>query len=419
MHARLFVAGVVVLGFVEWGAVEWGALGFRVSAAQYNPTIAGDEDCALLPVPVPAPPNPPATVVMCGLDNPRGLAFSQFALYVAEAGRGGLGLVTPNCFAGQAGGTRCYAPNGAITRLWNGVQEQIATGFPSHANLMGRQAIGPHDIALVGGAGVTIGLLQRPAPDDCHPACAYVTIGLQQPPVFRDRHPFLADFAKLARVLSSGEWSYVADLGAYETERDPDQSFYDPDKLDTNPYGLLAAPGAGAVVAIDAGGNSALLVGADGEVSTLAAFGPHPDDSVPTSIDAGPDGAYYVGELTGFPVVLGAANILRVDRASGSTEMCLTGFTTIIDIAFDKQGNLYVLEYAGSLIRVVPERRAARERDDRSVICAQYAAGDRTTMVSGLTNPTSVVVGPDGALYVSNRGIFPMTGEVIRFELAK
>jgi hypothetical protein len=39
--------------------------------------------------------------------------------------------------------------------------------------------------------------------------------------------------------------------------------------------------------------------------------------------------------------------------------------------------------------------------------------------VSGLTNPTSVVVGPDGALYVSNRGIFPMTGEVIRFELAK
>jgi len=29
---------------------------------------------------------------------------------------------------------------------------------------------------------------------------------------------------------------------------------------------------------------------------------------VPTSVAVGPDGAYYVGELTGFPVVPGAAN---------------------------------------------------------------------------------------------------------------
>jgi hypothetical protein len=413
MPARLLVAVFLVLGLVEGSAPD-----LRLSADRDNSTIAGNEACALLPVPVAVPPNPPATVMMCGLDNPRGLAFSQSALYVAEAGRGGLGLVTTNCFVGQAGNMRCYAPNGAISRLWNGVQEQIATGFPSHANLMGRQAIGPHDIALVGGADVTIGLLQRPAPDDCHPACAYVTIGLQQPPVFRDRYLFLADFAKVARVLSTGEWSYVADLGAYETERDPDQAFYNPDKLDTNPYGLLTAPGR-AVVAVDAGGNSALHVGANGDVSTLAAFGPHPDDSVPTSIDVGPDGAYYVGELTGFPVVPAAANVLRVDRAGGSPEVCLTGFTTIIDIAFDNRGNLYVLEYAGTLIRIAPDRRAARARDDRSVVCAQYAAGDRTTVVSGLTNPTSVAVGPDGALYVSNRGIFPLTGEVIRFEQVK
>ena len=41
--------------------------------------------------------------------------------------------------------------------------------------------------------------------------------------------------------------------------------------------------------------------------------------------------------------------------------------------------------------------------------------GTRTTIASaGMVNPTSVAVGPDGALYVSNRGIFPGTGEVLR-----
>jgi hypothetical protein len=39
----------------------------------------------------------------------------------------------------------------------------------------------------------------------------------------------------------------------------------------------------------------------------------------------------------------------------------------------------------------------------------------RTTVASaGLVSPTSVALGPDGALYVSNRGIFPGTGEVLR-----
>jgi glucose/arabinose dehydrogenase len=39
--------------------------------------------------------DPSVTVVMSGLDNPRGLTFGpQGALYVAEAGRGGAGLDT-------------------------------------------------------------------------------------------------------------------------------------------------------------------------------------------------------------------------------------------------------------------------------------------------------------------------------------
>jgi hypothetical protein len=366
--------------------------------------------------PTAAAADPNATVVMCGLDNPRGLAFSEFALFVAEAGRGGLGVTAAPCFTGNAApmvNNRCYAPTGAISRLWNGSQERVATGFPSHANLQGRMAIGPNDIALSPALGAGGG------------GSAFVAIGLQQPPAFRTQYPFLADFAKLARLDLGGEWSYAADLGAYEAEHDPDSVFFGFPKLDTNPYGLIAD--GRNVVVTDAGGNSMLRVvpGGDGSpvehIVTVAVFPPniyptYADDAVPTSIAVGPDGAYYVGELTGFPLVLSAANILRVGRSGQESEVCLTGFTQVIDLTFDrKTGDLYVLEFQGSLVRVRPAPRGNPALANSGDTCARYGAGQRSTVVIGLTMPTSVEVGPDGGVYVSNRGTFPGTGQVIRF----
>ncbi len=145
MRIRFFVVFAIAGGFVGWGAP-----GFRLSADQGHLPVAVAAAC-IADFPTAASPDPRATVVMCGLDNPRGLTFGHFGLYVAEAGKGGLGLATPQCFTGQAGGRRCYGASGAISRLWNGTQERVATGLPSHANLLGRQAIGPNDIALVGG----------------------------------------------------------------------------------------------------------------------------------------------------------------------------------------------------------------------------------------------------------------------------
>jgi hypothetical protein len=203
--------------------------------------------------------------------------------------------------------------------------------------------------------------------------------------------------------------------------------------LDTNPYGLLAGPGGD--VLTDAGGNSLLRVAANGDISTLAVFQseesipPRIIDSVPTSVAIGPDGAYYVGELGGFvngTAVPRAANVYRVDAGEPpalfplylTSDACLgtgvdstdPGFTTIIDITFDEEGNLYVLQYAGTLVRVTPDR------DAEGGVCAQYRAGTRTTIVSGLSRPTSVAVGPDGALYVTNNGNLPDVGEVLRID---
>jgi hypothetical protein len=93
------------------------------------------------------------TVVMNGLDNPRGLTFGpKGALYVAEAGRGGDGPSID-----LQGETQSYGPTGALTRLLNGQQERVATGLPSIASANG-QATGPHDVSFQGQtAYVTIG----------------------------------------------------------------------------------------------------------------------------------------------------------------------------------------------------------------------------------------------------------------------
>jgi hypothetical protein len=90
----------------------------------------------------------------------------------------------------------------------------------------------------------------------------------------------------------------------------------------------------------------------------------------------------------------------------------------ILDMAFDGEGNLYVLQHStgevqgtapGVLIRVTPDK-------GQSGICAQYQGGTRTAVLTGLSRPTSLVIGPDGAIYVANKGTTMAGGEVLRIE---
>lgn len=335
--------------------------------------------------------------IASGLANPRGLNFSpDGALYVVEAGSGGNGACGPG-----AEGERCYGTSGAVVRLnlKNGTMTRTGLGFPSLAGASGGSATGPHDISFQGrGNGI-------------------ITIGFGGPPANRTTY-WGADgtaFSRLARMTANGSWSLDADLAAYEQANDPDG--YGPD---TNPYGVLALPGK--VIVANAGANALLEVSANGAIRTLAVFPnrivtatpPLPPievsiQAVPTSVALGPDGAYYVGQLTGGPFPTGAANVYRVPPGGGTPEVAASGFSAIIDIAFGPDGSLYVLQisknllvsfgggpFTGALIKVAPD-------------------GTRTELAAGqLTAPGGVAIGPDGALYVTNMSVSATQGEVLR-----
>jgi hypothetical protein len=386
-------------------------------------------------VALPCPSNPALSCVMSGLDSPRGLAFGpEGGLYVVEAGRGGTSLLDPNdgfTFQGPMGGMS-YGRTGAVTRLWRGHQEQVATGLPSISQPDGSRATGPQDIAFLGRGN------------------AHVTVGLEGDPAFRETlaaahpdFPEIAGLGRLIRVAASGVWRLDVDIAAYETANNPDGRLNEDGTPvhDSNPFGILAEPGR--LLVTEAGGNALLQVDANGTISLLAVFHsrgtipPRPSfapprppplppfdeftDAVPTTVIAGPDGAYYVAELTGVPFVDTRAKIYRVvagDLAQTFQidQACLTGFKMIIDMAFDNLGNLLVLQHAtgavqqggaGVLIKVTPDL-------NQFGICSQYQGGTRTTLLANLQRPTSIAVGTDGSIYVSNRGTTPRTGEVVR-----
>jgi DNA-binding beta-propeller fold protein YncE len=325
---------------------------------------------------------PPGTVVMSGLDNPRGLAFGpEGGLYVAEAGHGGSG---PCIFL--RGELQCAGPSGAVSRLWHGVQERVVTGLPSYAGASGMGSTGPHDVSLHGRGN------------------AYVTIGLGgegDPIAFR---AIMGQwFGRTVGFQPDGKWIFEDDIAAYEAVNNPDGS----PVPDSQPYGIVAGPG-GRVVA-DAAGNDLLRVRSNGGISTLAVFPSRPQgrstDAVPTGIAVGPDGAYYVGELTGGPFMVGLARVYRVVPGQ-APQVHASGFSYIIDLAWGPDGRLYVLQFATGPGLSGP-----------GVLLRLNADGTRTPVVTDLVAPGGVAFGPDGALYISNRSVFPGTGEVLRFEL--
>lgn len=335
-------------------------------------------------------PHGPATAsvitVASGLFNPRGIAL----------GPGGRLLVVET-------GT------GAIDEFRNGSRHTIAT-IP-----------GVVDVAF-GRLGQIYAVIGEPDPDPAAPP----------PP------PGAGPAATLIRIAADGTFEVVADIGAYQkTDPDPDDLDQPPNPTESNPNGLAVLPDGNILVA-DAAANDLVRVDAHGRITTVARFKPElvpwglpfgppvgtpvPAEAVPTAVAVGPDGAYYVSELTGFPFAKGAARIWRIDAGSvnavcdaahpsGGCSSFATGFSSVIDLAFGRDGTLYVLELAkeglaGALV-------LNTEFPPTGALWA-VKHGQRTPVAHSLVAPGGVAVDDHGGIFVTTLTFGPPGGTVDR-----
>jgi hypothetical protein len=337
---------------------------------------------------------------MSGLDNPRSLALGpEGALYVAEAGRGG-GINGEVCFVAFGAKWSC-GTTGKVERLWKGKQHVVVDGLPSWARAKtaakpGSRAQGADGISFRGRGNM------------------YVSIGWERR---ADQREALAgelglQFDRLIRVTPDGLIETVADLAEYEiAHATPDG--------ESDPFKVVAEPGRELV--IDSGANRLLSVRANGEVSTIADFPPHDDgrQSVPTSVVLGPDGAYYVSELTGVipgsGFKKGVANIYRLVEGQ-APEVFLTGFTLAIDLAFDGIGNLYVLEHSDVTDKGAAVPPGKLKRVELNGCTTEANLCPRTTILNNVNFPTAILVGPDDEVYISVNGTDINIGEVWRIQ---
>ncbi|MBI1242288.1 ScyD/ScyE family protein [Umezakia ovalisporum] len=354
------------------------------------------------------------TVIADELNNPGGLSFSNDGkLYITESGTGGNRACVPP--PSGEGDSLCYGTSGVVSVIHNGQIQPVLTELPSLALPSGKRAAGPRDIQF--------DATGQP----------YVLLGYGGNPSFRHGLGETGLGTIITFDSDTNSWKSIADISNYELIHNSDG-----DDLNSNPLKLLID--GDQIITVDSAANTLLSVNTDGsDLQAIAVFPPktltdpvfppsntpsnEPEQvpsqteapplqltiqSVPTGVAKGLDGAYYISEYTGFPFPQNGAKIYRVGN-DGIPTTYADGFTQLIDLEFDVAGNLYALQYAnesgwkdnldGSLIKIAPD-------------------GTRTTILSGngLESPIGLTIGPDGAIYIANRGDRPGEGQIIRIE---
>jgi hypothetical protein len=249
----------------------------------------------------------------------------------------------------------------------------------------------------------------------------------------------------LFRVGADGSAVPVADLQSFEEKRNPHDAFIESNSFD------VADLGRGEAAVADAAGNDLLLVDKHGKVKLIAVLPdelvstanvkslagcptpPNPEfafvcglppmmpaEAVATSVAIGPDGAYYVGELKGFPAPTGASRVWRIEPNArnarcGESPLCsvaVDGFTSVIDLAFGPDGRLYVTQLDDASWLTV--EAGVPGALGGSVHACNLATKACATVVSGVPMLTAITFRSNGSLWGVINALIPGAADVVQ-----
>jgi hypothetical protein len=335
---------------------------------------------------------PKVTVVASGLNSPRGLAFGPGgALYVAEGGTGGTASTKGMC-------TQVIPPIGPYTGGFTasiskisgqGTRTAVASGLPSSKTAPPMSNVsGVADVAF--GPGSTLFALIAGA------GCSH---GLQ------------GTSNEIVRVHGDGSISTVANLSAFlaaHPVKNPDKADFEPDGTW---YSFVTA--GRDFYAVEPNHQELDKITGDGHISRVIDFSRffpgNTDWRGPTAMTSR-GGSLYIGTLTGFPVKVGAAEVFKVNPRTGQFSVFASDLSTVLGLAFGRDGALYVLEMSVKNGGPAPATGEV----------VRIKGSHRTLIASGLNFPTGMAFGPDGNLYVSVNGLGapPGAGQVVRIPVS-